>query len=134
MTWDSPQICMKMDNCNTNFTLSKITNDISLFFSPLSSQYRLNFIKNNEKFPLVKFYQYISRRETENPNTYLQNYVKRLDSMGKHPFILIITIYFIHYDCGLPLRTRIFFKSQWFKMPDLVRQSESLWSTAVLYN
>ena len=37
--------------------------------------------------------------------------------MEKHSFILIITIYFIHYDCGLPLRTRIISKSQWFKMP-----------------
>ena len=31
----------------------------------------------------------------------------RMD-MEKHPFILIITIYFIHYDCGLALRTRNF--------------------------
>ena len=27
---------------------------------------------------------------------YLQNFDKRLD-MGKHPFILVITIYFIHF-------------------------------------
>ena len=42
------------------------------------------------------------------------------------------SIYFIHYDYGLPLRTCNFLKSQWFKMPDLVRQSESMWSVAVL--
>ena len=42
------------------------------------------------------------------------------------------SIYFIHYDCGLPLRTRNFSLSQCFKMPDLVRQSGSLWSVAVL--
>ena len=30
----------------------------------------------------------------------------------KHPFISIIIIHFIHYDCGLPLITRIVFKSQ----------------------
>ena len=42
------------------------------------------------------------------------------------------SIYFIHYDCGLPLGTHNFLKSQWFKMHNLVWQSESLWSDAVL--
>ena len=37
----------------------------------------------------------IQMKKTENPNTYLQNFDKRLD-MGKHPFILVITIYFLH--------------------------------------
>ena len=72
----------------------------------------------------------VVQNEGNKKSEYLQNYDKQLD-MEKHPFILIITIYFIN-DCGLPLRTRNFFKSQWFKMPDLVRQSESLWSVAVL--
>ena len=34
-------------------------------------------------------------KETKDTNTYLQNYDEKLD-MGKHPFILVITIYFIH--------------------------------------
>ena len=55
--------------------------------------------------------------------------------MEKHSFISFITIYLIHYDFdfGLSLRTCNFFKSQGFKMPNLVRQSESLWSIAVLF-
>ena len=44
-----------------------------------------------------KVIQYATNSNEENQKPkYLQNYDKRLD-MGKHPFILVITIYFIHF-------------------------------------
>ena len=53
---------------------------------------------------------------------HIQNYDKRLD-MEKHPFILIITVqfisYFIHYDCGLLLRTHNFLSHSDSKCPIL---------------
>merc|ERR1719483_1030938 len=61
--------------------------------------------------PYQEFFHPSDSNEGNQKSKYLQKYVKRLD-MGKHSFILVITIYYIHYDCGLPLRTRIFFKSQ----------------------
>ena len=38
----------------------------------------------------------------------------------------------IYEGVCLSLRIRIFLKSEWFKMSDIVGQSESLWSVAVL--
>ena len=71
------------------------------------------FLGGFQVHKLLVFLVFLSFMFNLKPKTqmYLQNYDIGLD-MEKHPFILIITIYFIHYDCGLPLRTRIFFKSQ----------------------
>ena len=84
-----------------------------------------------QKYQRIEEQFFWSTNEGNQKSKYLQNHVKRLD-MGKHSFKLVITIYYIHCDDDLPLRIRIFFKSQWIKMPDLVRQSKSLWSIAVL--
>ena len=48
-----------------------------------------------------KVIQYAANSNEENRKPkYLQNFDKRLD-MGKHPFILVITIYFIHTEKGV---------------------------------
>ena len=63
---------------------------------------------------------------------YLNNWENKriFPSKGRIAMCLVmllstISIYFIHNDCGLPLKEPAIF-SQRFKMPDLVQQSESL--------
>ena len=69
----------------------------------MSSPEQNYFLHFAMRYPVQwsKVIQYAANSNEENRKPkYLQNFDKRLD-MGKHPFILVITIYFIHFSLSI---------------------------------